>query len=178
MGHSLGGYTALNLVHERSKLHKAVILSGFLSIKSLLSSSIKSSFVVSRILKYEKNVEPYYSTLDNIEYLKETEDKIFFIQSNDDPIVPFSSSFEVVKEINNPNIKMMEMKNRFHNPNYTEDAVKYLNDTFGEYNNLIKQKKIKTDEDKINFFKDVSLERLTNQDEKVFDEIIDFIEKY
>ena len=39
------------------------------------------------------------------------------------------------------------------------------------------EKKIKTDEDRINYFKDVSLAKLVEQDEQLFDEIVDFIEK-
>ena len=38
-------------------------------------------------------------------------------------------------------------------------------------------KKIKTNEDKINYFKDVSLTKLTAQDEKVFNKIKVFIEE-
>ena len=38
VGHSLGGYTALNLMNLRKDLQKAVILSGFLSISSLSKS--------------------------------------------------------------------------------------------------------------------------------------------
>ena len=36
-----------------------------------------------------------------------------------------------------------------------------------QYNKLVKEKKIKTDEDRINFFKDVSLDRLVKQDDKI-----------
>ena len=52
-----------------------------------------------------------------------------------------------------------------------------MDDVFGKYYVLIKDKKIVTDEDKIAYFKDVSLAKLVEQDEKLFDEIIAFIEK-
>ena len=42
---------------------------------------------------------------------------------------------------------------------------------------LLKQKKIKTNEDKINYFKDVSLSKLTEQDEDLFDQISSFIKQ-
>ena len=52
-----------------------------------------------------------------------------------------------------------------------------MNDVFGKYYALINEKKITTDEDKIAYFKDVSLAKLTEQDEQLFDEMVDFIEK-
>ncbi len=176
VGHSLGGYTALNVINLREDIFKAVIMSGFLNIESLALSLLKSRFVVSRILAYEKKAEPNYFNINNIDYLKTTKDKLFFIHSEDDQMVPFSISLKLVEEINNPNIKILKVNNRKHNPNYTDDAVNYMNDVFGRYNALIKQKQIKTDEDKINFFKNVSLERLVKQDEGMMDEIAQFIE--
>ena len=175
VGHSLGGFTALNIINQRSEIKKAVILSGFLSVSFLVETFVKSRFISSRIIKYEKKQEPIYFGLDNLYYLKNTNDKLFFIQSEDDPIVSYLTSLKVVESIENPNIKTLRVNNRAHNPNYTDDAAKYLNETFGEFNLLVKQKKIKTDEEKIEFFKKVSLERLTAQDEKMFDEIINFI---
>ena len=177
IGHSLGGFTTVNLIHERSEIHKGVVLSGFLTIPSLLKYLIKFGFVNSRILSYERKVEPYYSSLDNVKYLSETTNKLFFIHSVNDQLVSYKSTIEVVESLNNPNIKTLTVNNRFHNPNYTDEAAKYLMDTFGKYNKLVKEKKIKTDEDRINFFKDVSLERLTEQDQKIFDQIVEFIDK-
>ena len=158
-----------------SEIEKAVIISGFLSIRSLLEPQLKSHFIISRILSYERKQEREYFELDNLEYLKNTDDKLFFIQSEDDPIVKYETSLKVVESIDNPNIKTLRVNKRGHNPNYTDDAVRYLNETFGTFNEFIKQKKIKTNEQKIEFFNGVSLERLTAQDEKMFDDIIDFI---
>ena len=177
MGHSLGGYTALNVINRWKSIHKAILLSPFLDIKSLSLSLLKSRLVTSRILAYEKKEEPGYFNIDNIEYLKNTSDSLFVIQSEDDQMVPYSISLKVIEEINNPHIKTLRVTNRKHNPNYTDDAVNYMNAVFGKYNLLIKNKEIKTDEEKINYFKDVSLERLVKQDEKMFDDIIEFIEK-
>lgn len=175
VGHSLGGYTALNVINMRKNVQKAVILSGFLSIESLALSLLKNIFIVSRILKYEGKVNPKIAKIDNYEYLKNTTDKLFFIQSEDDGMVPYSIGLKVVKEINNPHIKTLKFNGRKHNPNYTDEAVNYMNEVFGKYNTLIKNKQIKTDEGKINYFKDVSISRLTEQDETLFDQIDSFI---
>ena len=177
VGHSLGGYTALNTISLREEVKKAVIISGFLSIKSIGEALIKNNFFNSRILKYEDKLYPEYKNLSNIDYLKNTTDDIFYIQSDDDTMVPYRIGLKVVESIDNPHIKKLKMSNRKHNPNYTDAAVKYMNEVFGNYYYLLKQKKLKTNEDKINYFKDVSLAKLVEQDEDLFDQIAAFIEK-
>ena len=175
VGHSLGAYTALNIINLRKDIHKAVIMSGFLSIPLLAEKLINSKFFVKRILRYEKKVSGDYFNIDNLAYLKETQDKLFFIHSIDDTMVSFDNSFKKVEEINNPNIKLLKLNGRKHNPNYTDEAVKYMNEVFGNYNYLIKTKKIKSNADKISYFKDVSIEKLTEQDQDVFKQIFDYI---
>lgn len=177
VGHSLGGYTALNVINLKEGISKAVIMSGFLSIPSLIKRMVKSKFISSRIIRYENKTVPEYKDINNNGYLKNTKDQLFFIQSDDDMMVPYSISLKVVEKIENPSIKICKVTNRKHNPNYTDEAVQYMNEVFGKYNQLIKDKVIKTDDDKINYFKDVSLEKLTEQDEKMFDEIVTFIEQ-
>lgn len=177
VGHSLGGYTSLNIIILRNEIKKVVVISGFLSAETIIEPIIKNKFFSKRILSYEKKVEPNYYDLGNIDFLKKTDKKLFFIQSEDDAMVPYNYSLKVVEEIANKNIKTLKFQNRKHNPNYTESAVSYMNEVFGGYYSLLKQKKLKTDEDKINYFKDVSLSKLVEQDENLFDQIADFIKE-
>jgi dipeptidyl aminopeptidase/acylaminoacyl peptidase len=177
MGHSLGGYTALNLVHLRDEISKAVIMSGFVSVKKLMEEYLHSKLVANLINKYELKTVPEYAQIDNFEYLKNTKDRLLVIQSEDDTIVPYRAALKIVEDANNPMIKTIKVNGRKHNPNYTDEAVKYMTETFRQFGELIKTKKIKTDEDKINYFKNVSLEKLTEQDLKMFDEIFKFIEQ-
>ena len=177
IGHSLGGYTALNVINLRNDIHKAVIIAGFIDITPLLKQFVPNNFILSRILRFEKKTEPKYFRIDNIEYLKTTKDKILYIQSIDDPMVPSSIGLAVVEQIDNSNIKTIRFENRKHNPNYTDSAIKYMNEVFGKYNLLLKEKKIKTDEDRINYFKDISLSRLVEQDQDVFNQVKEFFDK-
>ena len=177
VGHSLGGYTTLNTISLRNEIKKAVVISGFLSIRSIGEALIKNNFFVKRIMAYENKLYPEYKELNNIDYLNKTTDDIFFIQSEDDGMVPYRIALEVVESIDNPHIKKLKFSGRKHNPNYTESAVKYMNEVFGNYYALIKQKKIKTDADKIEYFKDVSLAKLVEQDEQLFDQISQFLDK-
>jgi hypothetical protein len=92
-------------------------------------------------------------------------------------MVPYESSLKVVEEINNPSINTLRMNNRNHSPTYLESSVKYMNEVFSNFNKLVKEKKIKTNEDRVNYFKDVSLEKLVEQDSTMFNEISKFIDK-
>ena len=175
VGHSLGGYTALNVINLRKDIKKAVILSGFIEMSSLLMKFVPNKFILNRILHFERKIEPLYYGIDNILYLKTTDDDILYIQSIDDGMVPYDIGLKIVEQINNPHIKTIKLNNKKHNPNYTADAVTYMNDVFGKYNLLIKNKEIKTDEDKINYFKNVSLDRLVEQDPEIIKAIVDFI---
>ena len=79
------------------------------------------------------------------------------IQSTDDQMVPYGMSLKVIEGIKNPHIKTKRYEGRKHNPNYTDSAIKYMDSVFGKYY--------------------VSLAKLVEQDEQLFDEIVDFIEK-
>lgn len=175
VGHSLGGYTALNVINLRKGINKAVILSGFIEISSLLMKFVPNKFILNRVLHFEKKIEPKYYGIDNISYLKTTKDEILYIQSIDDQMVPYDIGLQVVESIDNPNIKTIKETNKKHNPNYSESAIQYMDKVFGEYNRLLKEKKIKTDNDRIEYFKDVSLPRLVEQDPVIIKAIADFI---
>ena len=177
IGHSMGGYTALNTLCLRKEITKAIAISPIVRIEPLLQLNTKSKFITRHLMRYERKVDREVFDIDIPEYLKTTTDDVFVIQSTDDQMVPYNMSLKVIEQIDNPHIKTKRYENRKHNPNYTDSAVAYMNDVFGKYYALIREKKITTDEDKIAYFKDVSLAKLTEQDEQLFDEMVDFIEK-
>ena len=177
MGHSLGGYTSLNLINVRNEIKKAIVMSGFISIRSLIKEYVHSNFVTNRILKYEEKTVPEYYSLNNNDYIKATNDKLLVIQSEDDNLVPYKIALKVFEDLNNPSIKTIKFNGRKHNPNYTKEAVDYMNEVFSNLAKQTKNKTIKTDEDRINYFKNVSIDKLTEQDDKLFEKIFSFIEE-
>ena len=177
VGHSLGGFTALKVASLRKEITKVVVFAPIVTTKIMIYNASKSNFITKHVLKYERKVEKEYDRIDLPKYLGTTNDDILFIQSVDDPMVPYESSLKVAEESNNPHIQTMKMNNRKHNPNYTEAAVNYMNEVFGDYNRLAKYKKIQSDEERIAYFKDVSIKRLTEQDEDLFNKIEKFIDQ-
>ena len=177
IGHSLGGFTALKVASLRKEITKVVVMSPIVTIRPMIFSASKSKFITHFVLKYERKVEKEYDKIDLPNYLGSTEDNILFIQSTDDPMVPYETSLKVAEDAHNPCIQTIKLNNRKHNPNYTESAINYMNEVFGAFTRQLNDKKISNDEERIAYFKDVSIDRLTEQDEKLFDKIKQFIEQ-
>ena len=177
MGHSLGGFTALKVASLRKEITKVVVMSPIVTIRPMIYNASKSKIITHFVLKYERNVGKDIDKIDLQNYLKTTTDDILFIQSTDDPMVPYETSLKVAEETHNPHIQTIKFNNRKHNPNYTESAIAYMNEVFGAFTRQLNDKKISNDEERIAYFKDVSIDRLTEQDEKLFDKIKQFIEQ-
>lgn len=177
IGHSMGGYTALNTLCLRKDITKVVAISPIIQIEPLLQLNTKSKFITKHLLRYERKVDREIFDINIPKYLENTTDDVFVIQSKDDQMVPYGMSLKVIESIKNSHIKTKRYEGRKHNPNYTDNAISYMDSVFGKYYALLNEKKIQTDEDRINYFKDVSLAKLVEQDEQLFDEIVDFIEK-
>ena len=176
VGHSLGGFTALNVIANREDINRAVIMSGFLSVSLLMNSFLKSKWLAKGIIKYESKFALKQDKNYILDFLKTTSKEILFIQSIDDNVVPYAASVKVVEEAGNSHLKVIKENHKKHNPNYTVEAVNYMSSTFNEYYSKIKAKTIKTNEQKIEFFKNVSLDKLTEQDPKIVKATLDFIE--
>ena len=175
VGHSLGAYTSIQTLYLRKDIRKGVIISGFYSIEKEMLAFMKLHIFTNQIMRFEKEVEPEYFNLDNLHFLENTNKRILFIHSKDDNIVPYKTSCKEVEKLANPNLSFIIVDKKRHNPNYTEDAVKYMNDTFSAYNSMLKNRLFKTDEERRKWMNEKSLARMTAQDMEIINKIIDFI---
>lgn len=171
IGHSLGGYTAYNIMNIRNELHKAVVMSGFLRPDIVLNYLMKVKVFSKAIAKYEKKVEPKYYPIDNYRYIKETKDKLLIIHSKDDPVVNYGAALKPIIEANNPNVEILSVNGRGHNPNYSDNAAKIVTEVFSKYYNL------KKDEDKKALMEKQDVWAMTEQDPEIFNKIKSFIEE-
>ena len=175
VGHSLGGYTALNVINKREDIYQAVILSGFIDLKYEAKTLAKLNLLAKEIMNYEKKINPIYYGIDNISYLKNTSDKLLFIQSKDDFLVDYKTALKKVENIHNPNITCVSLLGKKHNPNYTKEAVDLMTNTINRYNALIADKTLDTLEKRQEYFKDITAFDMTTQDENVWSIIFDFL---
>ena len=175
-GHSLGGYTVGNILNVRKDITKGVIISGFVSIKQEFKALSKSGILASLVSSFERRQDKVYGKLNNKEYFKNTTDKILFLQSVDDQMVAYSAGIGEVSKYNNPNIECLSMEGKKHNPTYSYDAIKYMNEVFYEYNQLIKNKTLDTLEKRQEYMKDKSIQKMTEPDMEVMNKIISFLD--
>ena len=176
VGHSLGGYTALNLVNLMPSVTRAVILSGFVSIADEMMGYVKLRILANQVKQFEKKLDPYYGLLDNRAYLKTTKDRLLWIHSVDDPMVNYRYNAGQVLEIANPNVRVITVENKKHNPQYSKEALDTMNAWIGGYNRLIREKKLRTMEEKKAYFADKPVSKMTAQDPEIYKEILQFIE--
>lgn len=175
VGHSLGGYTTYNLVNLLPNVHKAVIISGFVDITSEMQTFMKFRFLGNKVKRYEKKLDPEYGSIDNWKYLKNTKDDLLIIHSTDDQMVSYKYNTQKVAKLNNPHIVIHAVENKKHNPNYSMDALIFMNNSMYGYNKLLSENKEATLEQRKEYFKDKPIEKLTAQDPDIFKLILDFI---
>lgn len=177
VGHSWGGFAVGNVPRFHPEIEKCVVISGFLSVKTLLSAfTAKVPFgkaVVRRLLAYEKKAAPAFWDADVADTLKNTGTRYLFAHSADDPTVAFEPNTGALREAF-PDETYLVYSDRGHNPNYTADAAKYLAGTFGEFNKLNRKGKLKTLDQKKAFFAPVDWRRMTKQDADFWRQVFAF----
>jgi len=177
VGHSLGGYTALNVIRMSDRIKKAVILSGFLESKRMLGHFIKSRLINYFVERAERKRDPEIARADNAAYLKKTTDRLLFIASRDDPTVPFGIGAGLAQTLGNDNLSFLIVDGKKHNPNYTSEALAFMLNSFGEFNRLTAEGKLTTLEEKRAFFADKPAAKMTVQDDAVMGEVVKFIKE-
>ena len=175
VGHSLGGYTALNVIRMNDAIRRAVILSGFLVSRQMLGHFIKNRLITYLVERTERKTDPEIARADNAAYLKTTSDRLLFIASTDDPMVPFSIGAGLAQTLGNDNLSSLVVDDKKHNPSYTPEALAFMQESFGTFNRLVAEGKLHTLEEKQAFFADKPAAKMTTQDDAVMGEVVRFI---
>ena len=69
------------------------------------------------------------------------------------------------------------MKNKGHNPAYTEDAVTYKDAFFKDFQKAVRKKKLETPEQQQAFMPTFDWKRMTEQDEAVWNPILSHLKE-
>ena len=176
VGHSLGGYTALNLANYLPDMRRAVIISGFMNIADEMMDFVKLRILANCVKRYEKRLVPRFGALDNRAYLASTHDNILWIHSTDDPVVSYKYNAAQAMKLGNPNVRDITVENKKHMQQYTYEALDTMNAWIGEYYRAVNEKKLNTASEKRAFFKDKPAKRMMEPDPAVFGEILRFID--
>ena len=171
MGHSWGGFSTANICALHPEVSHIVVLSGFVSVEMLVNQFFGGIMKGCRKAVFNTDPNPDYVHHNAVNSLSGSEAKILLVYSANDKMVGKAIHFDTLKSglSHKENVKFLLVKNKGHNPNYTEDAVSYL----AQYSAAVtkQQKGLKTPEQKKTFRDSWDWNRMTAQDENVWNEI-------
>ena len=171
MGHSWGGFSTGNIAALHPDITHIVVLSGFISVEAIVNQFFGGIMGGYRKPIMALDPNPEYNRHCSVDSLGNSEAKILLVYSDNDKLVGKAAHFDVLKSAlsHKDNVRFLLVHNKGHNPNYTEDAVKYL----GEYSAAAakQKKKLKTGDQKKAFRDSWDWDRMTAQDESVWEEI-------
>ena len=177
IGHSWGGFSTLNISGIHPEIKKVVVISGFVSVELIINDFFDGALKGYRkaIMKLETESNPYFVRFNGVDSLKKSPADVLLIYSTNDTLVKEKTQYQVLyNELKDrPNTKFMLLNNKGHNPNYTEAAVNYLNEYTVLKNKLLKKNKLNKEQARIDFVNSFDWNRMTEQDEQVWKEIID-----
>jgi dipeptidyl aminopeptidase/acylaminoacyl peptidase len=175
MGHSWGGFSTLNISALHPEISHIVVLSGFVSVEELVQSFFSGLMKGYRkaILALEKEANPIFVTYHAANSLAKSKAKILLVYSDNDTLCT-RKHYDILKAAlgNRENIRFLLVSNKGHNPNYTEKAVKYLGE-FGKARAKLARNKNATKEEKKNFVASFDWDKMTAQDEAVWEKILE-----
>ena len=181
MGHSWGAFSTANILAYHPNISHVVSISAFVSFSNMLSQFFVGPLkkVAKRIYNEEKQKFPKYVDANAIKALKNTSAKVLLIHSTDDNAVSYKKNFASMQNAlgGRENIRFLAVTGKRHNPNYTEDAVKYKDEFFATYKKKMKKGELDTPEKRKIFKEGFDWERMTSQDMSVWEEIFKTLDK-
>ena len=181
VGHSWGGFSTMNILKYHPSLESVVSLSGFISVKDMQKTAIP--FYMAPFAKNFYNVEkvanPGYAQSCAIDVLKNTDRPALIIHSFDDKVVPSKIHFlRAEYELSDKkNVEFMLVHGKRHNPNYTKEAVMYMDEFLADLKKKKKEGLLDTDEQKAEFIASYEWDRMTEQDSAVWNKIFEFLDR-
>ena len=180
MGHSWGGFSTLNITALHPEISHIVVLSGFASVELLVSAYFAGLLKPYRkaVMELEMASNPEFVKYNAIESIKKSKVKALLIYSDNDMLCSKKVHYDaLVKGLESEeNVKFMLESGKGHNPNYTADAVAHLGEYVNAKNKLTRQKKLVTDEQKKELLSFFDWDRMTMQDEAVWNAVFEHLE--
>ena len=180
MGHSWGGYAAMNAAGLHPEVSHVVSLAGFLSAKSLVEQYIPKMFLKysPEVMDRERQHNPSYADLDARESLQKSSAKLLYLQSLDDQKVKFSLGYEPLQAAlgDRPNTEFVQLTGRGHDPQRTEAAAAANGRMLEQLTAQRKKKQLETPEQQEAFRKSQDWNAIAQQDPEIWERILGFLE--
>ena len=179
VGHSWGAFSTLNIGAIHPDITHAVAMSGFISVKDMLASLGILRFYSKPLLELERKNVGKYADFSAKDSLLKTDAKVMIIHSDDDKTVSFKKHFMKLKESlsNRPDTEFYAVSGKGHNPNFVEGAVKYKDEFYADLTKKTKSGYFSSDKIKADYKASWDFEKMTEQDDGVWQKIRGFLEK-
>ncbi len=176
MGHSWGGYTALNALNMTDAIKAAVCVSPPISYKAIIRQSfpgILGRMIEKPALEYERGIFGDLIYLSGLSTVK-NDTPILFIYSKDDPTITYKYNYKPLEKVDdNPNHTRMVFTDKDHFPLMTRPAIKKLRARQAQVAHWLADGK--TAEEIRALSKGVVWDEMVEQDEFVWKNVIDFL---
>ena len=181
IGHSWGGLSTLNIAALHHDVTHLAAISAPISVRALVRQFFRGplSLYVPAVLRFEAERNPGYAELEAVKSLEKTQAKLLVIHSEDDPTVSCRKNFRALQKAlaGRPETEFLLVTGKAHNPNYTVDAVMYKDQFFKELIEKQKKNEFTTEESKQAFKNSYDFDRMTAQDEAIWNKILAFLEQ-
>lgn len=178
MGHSWGAFSTLNITALHPEISHIVAMSGFVSVEEMINTFFSGLLKGYRkaILALETESNPRFVKYNAVETLKNSDTKALLIYSENDQMCR-RRHYDILKAglEDRENVSFLFVKNKGHNPNYTEEAVQLL-DEFSKARAKLARKKNVTKEEKAQFVASFDWDAMTVQDEAVWQRIFEHLD--
>ena len=180
MGHSWGAFSTMNISALHPDITHVVSMSGFVSVQQMLQQVFGGPLRVYQkaMLDLERRTNPDYVDFDARKSLWHSKAKVLLIYSADDTVVQKKFHFDPLQQAlsTRENIRFLLVDQKGHNPNFTTDAVRYKDDFFKTFTKAMKKKQLETPEQQRQFMEQYDWNRMTTQDDAVWEQIIQHLE--
>ena len=177
MGHSWGAFSTLNICALHPEVSHIVAMSGFVGLEAIFKQFL--SVFYKKIYLEEAAKEPEFAKYNAITSLENSDVKALIIHSDDDKTVNCKKHFEVMRNAlsHKKNIEFLKVSGKNHNPNYTENAVKLAGEMFKAYSDKLKGNYFDSADNRTSFRNNYDWDKITEQDEKIWEKIYAHLEK-
>lgn len=179
IGHSWGGFSAMNIVKFHPEISHVVALSGFISVEAIISQHVPFIFSreVKKLVANEMRLNPSYAGVSGVETLKNTDSRVLIVHSTDDKVVKYKKhAYVLEKELaGKENIEFLIVNGKGHHPNYTKEAIARKDQFFKDAKVAFKKKQLTSTEECEEFKARYDWRAITRQDKAVWKVILDFL---
>lgn len=179
MGHSWGAFSTMNIAALHPEISRIVAMCGFVCVEDMVGTFFAGPLKWYRkaIMALERQANPRFVEYNAIESLSNSSVKALLIYSEDDTLCRRNHYDKLKASLDGKeNVKFLFVTEKGHNPNYSKQAVAYLNE-FGKARAKLARKKNVTKEEKAKFVASYDWKKMTEQDTEIWSKIFEHLDK-